>query len=173
MKNRDVICPDIFDFRSGVKLMVQSEQNQSQTGGAGDASGKTVLVVDDDDAVLELLEMVVQKEGFRSVTATDGQEALDKVAATKPDLILLDLMLPRYGGFEVLRRLQSGETAHIPIVVVTGFYTDRSTAEMIRQESNVVEFLEKPVKPLQLANVLHKILMTRPVAAKAIPPETK
>ena len=58
-------------------------------------------------------------------------------------------MMPRYGGFEVLRQLQSGGLARIPIVIVTGRYTDRSTSEMIRQESNVVDFLEKPLNNAQ------------------------
>ena len=71
-------------------------------------------------------------------------------------------MLPRYGGFEVLREMQTGETAGIPIIVVTGRYTDRTTAEMIRQESNVMDFLEKPIKAQVLAMSLHKILKTSP-----------
>lgn len=129
-----------------------------------DPKDKLVLIVDDDESVRDLLEFVLHKEGFRVEKAMDGQEALDKIEKNKPDLILLDIMLPLFGGFEVLRRLQMGETAHIPIVVITGRYTDRSTSEMIRQESNVVEFLEKPLKPPQLASILHKTLKTRPPA---------
>lgn len=127
-----------------------------------DPRDKLVLIVDDDESVRDLLEFVLQKEGFRVEKAMDGQEALDKVEKNKPDMILLDIMLPLFGGFEVLRKLQMGETANIPIVVITGRYTDRSTSEMIRQESNVVEFLEKPLKPPQLASILHKVLKTRP-----------
>lgn len=121
-------------------------------------SDKTILIVDDDDSVRELLEYVVKKEGFSTVTAVDGVEALKRVEAQAPDLILLDLMLPRYGGFEVLRRLQTGPTGRIPIVVITGRYTESGTAAMIRKEANVVEFLEKPVKPSMLATVLHRVL---------------
>jgi CheY-like chemotaxis protein len=128
---------------------------------------KIVMIVDDDDSIRELLEFVVKKEGFQVDKAADGEEALQKIGKVKPHVILLDLMLPRYGGFEVLRHLQSGETARIPIIVLTGRYTDRSTAEMIRQESNVVEFLEKPVKPPVLTQLIHKILKTRPPEKKA------
>jgi len=127
---------------------------------------KLVVVIDDDDSVREVLEFIVKKEGFRADTAADGETGLEKITTLLPDLVVLDLMLPRYGGFEILRQLQSGPTARIPIVIVTGRYTDRTTAEMIRQESNVVEFLEKPVKTEVLGQVLHKILKTQPAKAK-------
>lgn len=130
---------------------------------------KVVMIVDDDDSVRELLEYVVKKEGFSVVKAVDGEEALRKIESLPPDLILLDLMLPRYGGYEVLRRLQNGETARIPIIVITGRYTERTTTEMIRQESNVVEFLEKPIKTNVLASLLHRILQTESPALEAKP----
>jgi len=126
------------------------------------SSEKLILIVDDDESVRDLLEFIVKKEGFRVETASDGQEAIEKAKKLFPDLILLDLMLPRYGGFEILRELQGDETSKIPIIIITGRYTDRSTSEMIKQEINVVEFIEKPVKTNVLAATLHKILKTTP-----------
>jgi DNA-binding response OmpR family regulator len=134
----------------------------AQDEGLTKSSDKLVMIVDDDESVRDLLEFVVKKEGFRVETAGDGEEGLNKIQAMLPDIILLDLMLPRYGGFEVLRQLQGGATAKIPIVIITGRYTDRTTAEMIRQESNVMDFMEKPLKPAVLAMTLHKLLKTRP-----------
>ena len=130
--------------------------------GFGNPADKLVLIVDDDDSVRELIEFVVKKEGFRVEKAADGEEALKKARAAGPDLILLDLMLPKFGGFEILRELQSDETASIPIVIITGRYTDRSTSEMIKQEPNVKDFIEKPVKPQVLSSLIHKILHTQP-----------
>ena len=130
---------------------------------------KIVMIVDDDDSVRELLEYVVKKEGFAVVKAADGDEALKKIESLPPDLILLDLMMPRYGGYEVLRRLQHGETARIPIVVITGRYTERTTTEMIRQESNVVEFMEKPIKTSVLTALLQRLLKTEPPGLEAKP----
>ena len=121
-----------------------------------------VMIIDDDDSVRELLEFIVKKEGFKVDSAADGEEGLNKIRSLLPNLVILDLMLPRYGGFEVLRQLQNAETGHIPIVIITGRYTDRTTSEMIRQESNVMDFLEKPIKPQVLGIALHKILKTRP-----------
>lgn len=134
----------------------------------GNPGDKLVLVVDDDNSVLELIEFMVKKEGFRVEKAVDGAEALQRIQELHPDLVLLDLMLPRYGGFEILRQVQVGETANIPIVVITGRYTDHSTSEMIRQESNVVEFIEKPIKVPVLSALLHRILKTQPPEMKKI-----
>jgi len=122
---------------------------------------KLVLIIDDDDGVRELLTFLVKKEGFRAESAVDGEDGLQKAERIRPDLIILDLMMPRYGGFEVLRQLQGSELKTIPIVVVTGRYTDRSTSEMIRQESNVVDFLEKPLKPNVLTATLERLLKPR------------
>src|SRR5471030_3039429 len=120
--------------------------------------GRLVLVVDDDEGIRELLSLLIVKEGWRVETAEDGLEGERKALALKPDLIVLDLMLPRYGGFELLKQLQSTEVSRTPIVVVTGRYTDSSTVEMIRQESNVVELLEKPVKATRFILALQRIL---------------
>ena len=129
-------------------------------------SSKLILIVDDDPSVLEVLEFAGHKEGFRIETAIDGQAALSKIQALPPDLIVLDLRLPGCGGFELLRRLQAeSETAKIPIVVITGCYTDRTTAEMLLQEPNVAGFMEKPLKLPVLAMTLHNILQTRPLAS--------
>jgi DNA-binding response OmpR family regulator len=129
-----------------------------------------VLVVDDDEGIRELLAVMIKKEGWRVETAEDGAEGERKALELKPDVLVLDLMLPRYGGFELLKNLQGTELAKTPIVIVTGRYTDRSTAEMIRQESNVVELLEKPVKAARFILALQRIL--RPgVASRETPPE--
>lgn len=126
-----------------------------------DEKAKLVLIIDDDDGVRDLLTFMVKKEGFRAEVAVDGEEGVQKAERLRPDLILLDLMMPRYGGFEVLRQLQGSDLSRIPIVIITGRYTDRSTAEMIRQESNVVDFLEKPLKPSVFVSTLERLLRPR------------
>ncbi len=127
-----------------------------------ESSSKLVLLVEDDESVKELLEFMVKKEGFRCATSADGEDALRQARSLKPDLILLDLMLPRCGGFEVLRQLQEEDTAAIPVIVVTGRRTDQTTQEIIRQERNVKDFMEKPIKPSLLALSLHRVLKTKP-----------
>ncbi len=119
---------------------------------------KKILVVDDDEGVRDLLAFVIKKEGHSVDTANDGEEAHRKILEAHPDIIVLDLMLPRYGGFELLRQLQRGDLKDVPIIVITGRYTDPSTADMIRQESNVVDLLEKPIKTPRFVEVMNKIL---------------
>jgi two-component system alkaline phosphatase synthesis response regulator PhoP len=131
-----------------------------------DPKDKTVLVVDDDESIRDLLDFTLRREGFKVEKAEEGEAALAKAKALHPDIILLDLMLPKFGGFEILRELQNDETSDIPIVVVTGRYTDRSTAEMIKQEPNVKDFVEKPVKPQVLISIVHTLLKTRPIPKK-------
>lgn len=123
---------------------------------------KLVLIVDDDDSIRELLEFIVKKEGFKIEKASDGRTAIEKAKNLNPDLILLDLMLPGYGGFEILRELQAYETSSIPIIIITGRYADRTTVELIKQEPNVKEFVEKPIKVNVLSALIHKILKTKP-----------
>ncbi len=123
---------------------------------------KLVLIVDDDEGSLDLLELLVKNEGFLAQIAGDGATALEKVKTLKPDLLILDLMLPRYGGFEVLRRMQQDrEASRIPIIVVSGRYTETTTVEIIRQEPNVKDVFAKPVPQEEFKAALHRILDSR------------
>jgi len=125
-------------------------------------SAKLVLLVDDDESLLDLMDHVVKKEGFRTDRAMDGQEALLKVEALNPDAVVLDFMLPGMGGYEALRELQSRGYGQIPIIVVTGRAMDTKSIDAVRQEPNVKEFLQKPVRPAMLTAALHRILGTAP-----------
>lgn len=138
---------------------------QEETPGAEDLADpreKLVLIVDDDESLLDLVEHVVQKEGFRTDRAMDGNEALKKANAMMPDLIILDFMLPGLAGYEVLRELQAAGNGNIPVIVMTGRNVDRKTVELVRHESNVKEFMQKPLRPAILAATLHNVLKTRP-----------
>lgn len=125
---------------------------------AAPPAAKLVLLVDDDESLLDLMDHVVKKEGFRTERAEDGIEALAKVAALEPDAIVLDFMLPSMGGYEALRELQSRGFGHIPIIVVTGRAMDAKSIEMVRQEPNVKDFLQKPVRPAMLVMALQRLL---------------
>lgn len=130
--------------------------------GFSSSADKLVLIVDDDKEVTDMLELIVSREGFRVETAGDGLAAQQKARALLPDIIILDLMLPKSGGFETLNALQADETEEIPVIVVTGRQLDRSTSDMISQQPNVREFMQKPIKPEVLAARMHQLLRTRP-----------
>ena len=124
---------------------------------------KLVLLVDDDESLLDLMEHVVKHEGFRTDRAEDGPEALRKAQALNPDILILDMMLPGIGGYEVLRQLQASGCGDIPIIIVTGRAMDPQGIGLIQQESNVKEFMQKPVRPAVLASALHRLLNTQPI----------
>lgn len=128
---------------------------------AAKPADKLVLIVDDDKDIRDLLSIIISKEGFRVALAQDGEEAQAKARSLLPDLVLLDLMLPKSSGFETLHELQEDETAKIPIIVMTGRQLDPSTAEMIKREGNVRDFIGKPIKTEELIAQLHRLLNTR------------
>ena len=130
--------------------------------GFGNPEEKLILIVDDDESIWDLLYYIVRREGFRTEKASDGKEALEKARLLHPELILLDLMLPKCGGFEIVRELQDGDTVNIPIILLSSRPMDRTTLEVLKQEPNVKEFMEKPVKSQVLAALLHTLLKTRP-----------
>ena len=128
-----------------------------------DPGTKRILIVDDDDDLRDLLVLAVTRQGFQVALAASGEEALAASASSVPDLMLLDLMMPRLSGYEVLLRLQQGAAAAVPVVVMTGRYKDAKTADMVRHESNVAAFLEKPIKIDEMCALLHRLLKTRPI----------
>lgn len=121
-----------------------------------------VLIVEDDPGMLEYLERIVRDAGFRTATAVDGVEVVEKMRRLRPAAAILDLMLPRYGGFELLFELRRGDTAEIPLIIVTARFTGPADRALIVKQPNVAVFFEKPVPPEVLVNSLHQILGTRP-----------
>ncbi|NWG47248.1 MAG: PleD family two-component system response regulator [Alphaproteobacteria bacterium] len=108
-----------------------------------------VMVVDDVPANVKLLEAQLTAEYFEVVSAYRGEDALRMVPVEKPDIILLDVMMPGMDGFEVCRRLkQSPETAHIPVVMVTAL--DQTSDRVQGLEAGADDFLTKPVDEMAL-----------------------
>ena len=126
------------------------------------ASEKLILVIEDDESTRELMDAVLTREGFRVEMAFDGEQGLEKARSLNPHLILLDMMLPKFHGVQVVRMLQEGSTAAIPIVVVSGHGGSRNDSEALRKEPNVKAYYEKPVNPMALGMNLHMLLKTKP-----------
>ena len=114
------------------------------------SSKKTVLVVDDEDDVRKYLSTALIHAGFNVVTANDGFEALDQIKKQKPDLISLDLVMPKKSGVKFYRDLvKNKEWAKIPIIIVTGHARDdlgRADLKELTMSGPGI-YLEKPVKP--------------------------
>jgi len=122
---------------------------------------KLILVVDDESDVRKFLQMALEDAGFQVDTACDGFEALEKVQANKPDLISLDLVMPKRSGARFYRDLQkNSEWSKIPVIIVTGHARDELGKADFQEltMSGPGVYLEKPVKPLSYVAAVHKIL---------------
>ncbi len=122
--------------------------------------GGKILVVDDYAANVKLLERNLQAAGYGTVVAYDGQQALEQVAAEKPDLVLLDIMMPKIDGFEVCRRLRADEaTAVIPVIMVTAL---KETEDRIRGlEAGADDFISKPFDRAELLARVKSLLQVK------------
>lgn len=105
-----------------------------------------ILVVDDDAGIREMIELVLESEGFSVATAADGREALALIAENRPVLVLLDLQMPVMTGWETLSRLRDAHT-DVPVVFMTAGYRARAEAERCGADGYVG-------KPFELDNLL-------------------
>ncbi|MBC7329391.1 MAG: response regulator [bacterium] len=117
---------------------------------------KKILVVDDERPIVRLVQVNLEHAGYEVVTAYDGKEALEKVEQEKPDLIILDVMMPQMDGFEVMQRLQANpKTRDIPVIMLTAKAQD---ADVFRGwQSGVTLYLTKPFSPFELISFVRRI----------------
>jgi CheY-like chemotaxis protein len=109
---------------------------------AAAGNGSVVLVIEDDAATREMLQRMLEREGFAVAEAADGRAGLDRLAELRPSLVLLDLLMPEMNGFEFLTELQMRpEWRSIPVIVVTA--KDLTAAEHARLSGQVADVLRK------------------------------
>ncbi len=119
-----------------------------------------ILIVDDEPSNLEVISHFLSMEGYRVRRAIDGEQALEQVAAARPDLILVDVMMPRMNGYEVCRRLKSDpDTVFLPVVMITAL---RGSEEKIKAvEAGADDFLTKPFNHLELVTRVKSLLRVK------------
>jgi CheY-like chemotaxis protein len=122
---------------------------------------KHILVVEDDNSLSVLLRLImkVQQEDWDVTSAVTGLEALSQVEKSKPDLILLDIMMPEMDGLEVARRLHSDERYQDPKIVILSALSDPDTQRKA-QEAGVLEYWTKPISPDELREGMLRVLGT-------------
>ena len=126
----------------------------------------SVLIVEDEAALVELLSYNLEKNGFRTSIARDGEEAILAIAETKPDLVLLDWMLPYVSGIEICRRLRRDpETRELPIILLTARGEEGDRIRGL--DSGADDYIVKPFSPSELiARVKAVIRRARPIFDK-------
>ncbi|MEU6722295.1 response regulator [Nonomuraea wenchangensis] len=115
-----------------------------------------VLVVDDDEVIRQLIAVNLNLEGFEVETATDGQDCLDRVRDVKPDVITLDVMMPRLDGWSTAEKLRAEpDTSHIRVVLVTARAQDDDRRRGLG--IGVDAYLTKPFDPAELIEVVREL----------------
>jgi len=120
-------------------------------------TGKTILVVEDSPTELLVVTNLLQDGGYYFTVATDGEEAIQKATQQKPDLMLLDILLPKKNGFQVCRTLKSSpETKGIKIIVLSGKNQESDKYWGMKQGADL--YLTKPVKKDELLSAISRML---------------
>jgi len=116
-----------------------------------------ILIADDEEDIRLLIKILLVRAGFDVVEAVDGQEAVEKAAEASPDLILLDIRMPRMTGLEALDVLRAHPgTARIPVVLVSAYAHDKDTRAVL--EEKAVDYLTKPFLPHDLLGKVQTLL---------------
>ena len=119
-----------------------------------------VLLVEDNLVNMKLLQATLEPRGYILVTATDGEEALEKACKENPDLIIMDIQLPKLSGIEVVKRLrQMPDFKRIPIIALTAYAMKGDEERLIEAGFDV--YLPKPVNTRELPKVISEMLQNR------------
>lgn len=120
-------------------------------------SSKTILLVDDSSTILMMEKFILRNDPYRLITASNGEEAVQKAVTLQPDLILLDVIMPRMGGFEACRLIRENDASkHIPIIMVTtrGEATNVETGWL----SGCTDYVTKPINATELLAKVRNLL---------------
>ncbi len=128
------------------------------------ADTKTILVVDDDHELSDGLRVVLEKQGFRVLQARDGQQGKQMVYQHRPDLLILDMMMPRMGGYPVLEHFK-GKPDAPPIIMITA--NEGSRHKAYAEYLGVIDYIRKPFAMERLLDSVYKGLGTKSSSEKS------
>jgi two-component system, OmpR family, alkaline phosphatase synthesis response regulator PhoP len=116
-----------------------------------------ILVCDDERHIVRLIQVNLERQGWQVVTAYDGKEGLEKIQSEKPDLCVLDVMMPYMDGFEVLKALRrEPETESLPVIMLTAKAQDKDVFEGYHYGADM--YLTKPFNPMELVSFVKRIV---------------
>ncbi len=125
---------------------------------------KTILIIDDDRELVDGLRAVLERQGFRVLQAHDGHQGKNTIYNAKPDLVILDMMMPRMGGYPVLEHFKDKPDAP-PMIMITA--NEGSRHKLYAEYLGVVNYIRKPFATEKLVEAVHKALAT-PAPAEGI-----
>lgn len=116
-----------------------------------------ILVVDDEIYIVHILDFSLGMEGYEVVTALDGEQALERVASEKPDLIVLDIMMPKLDGYEVCRAVKSNPaTKNVPVILLSA--KGRNVDQKMGFDVGADDYITKPFSPRKLVERINQLL---------------
>jgi two-component system alkaline phosphatase synthesis response regulator PhoP len=116
-----------------------------------------ILVVDDEIYIVHILDFSLGMEGYEVITALDGEQALEKLKSEKPDLIVLDIMMPKLDGYEVCKAIKSSpETRHIPVILLSA--KGRNVDQKLGFDVGADDYITKPFSPRKLVERINQLL---------------
>jgi len=119
-----------------------------------------ILVCDDERHIVRLIQVNLERQGWEVVTAFDGKEGLEKIKAEKPNLVVLDVMMPYMDGFEVLKSLRrEPETEALPVIMLTAKAQDKDVFEGYHYGADM--YLTKPFNPMELVTFVKRIIQNQ------------
>jgi len=116
-----------------------------------------VLVVDDEIYIVHILDFSLGMEGYEVITALDGEQALERLESEKPDMIVLDIMMPKLDGYEVCRSIKSNPaTRHIPVILLSA--KGRNVDQKMGFDVGADDYITKPFSPRKLVERINQLL---------------
>ena len=118
---------------------------------------KRILIADDEPALLRLMQFVLEKQGYHCITVENGEEAVHQIQANPPDLVILDVMMPKMDGYAVVEQIRSWETDfRLPIIMLTARAQDDDIQRGM--EVGVNDYITKPFEPEKVLQTVERLL---------------
>ena len=117
---------------------------------------KNILIVDDEKLIVKMISLILEQAGYRTTGVNDGESALELIPSDKPDLILLDLMMPGLDGFQVLERLKSNyDTRDIPVIIVSAL-EEKENIDRVKM-MGASDYIVKGSGPKKLVDIVNEL----------------
>jgi len=130
---------------------------------------KKILIVDYDTQSLDSLSRLIKSQKIQVVTASDGQSGYDKFRSEKPDLVILEAILPKIHGFDLTKKITQESGGQVPVVIVTGLYKGPQYRHEAISTFGASDYFEKPVDPDRFVDTIHQLVRDEEDIEEALP----
>jgi len=169
LKDQGEAAAALIRSHSGIEEAGSANGQKVGQTGTGKFAGTKVLVVDDEREIVLLLEQILTGEGFKVLTAMDGQEGLALYIKERPPLVVTDAMMPKLHGFELCRRIKEESDNTAKVMILTAVYKKYKYKGKVQEEYNVDEYLDKPFQITEFLHLFNRMAENAREAPKYLP----